>query len=217
MKALQRLRGGVPLDTVLDEYQNLQLYSARSRACSNCAKKSMICDHKESFIDKLKQIKRKRILKPFILALALQLFLQFSAMSAWRPYVIQILKAYTTRWNSSYTAVLLSSLGFVARFFTLLFIRTSGKRKLYLAARATTCFCLFGLAAIGFMFLPSGLKSFHLNHDVKINSTALETGSNMHGDIALVLIFIMQFAENVGIANVSFVFICEIFPFRYEF
>lgn len=146
LKSLQWLRGCVSADTVIDEYKNLQQYSERSRACNSCGKQSIRCDHTESILNKLKQLKRKRIMKPLILAIILQFFLQFSAIMTWRPYIIQILSAYAIRWNASYTAVVMSSMGLVAKVCSMSLIKTMGKRKLYLVASAVTYLSCFGLS-----------------------------------------------------------------------
>lgn len=147
MKSLQWLRGCVSRDTVFDEYKSLQQYSARSRICSRCsAKETMQCDHTESILSKIKQLRTKRIMKPFVLAIALQFFLQFSAIMTWRPYIIQILNAYAIRWNASYTAVVMSSMGLVAKICSISLIKLIGKRKLYLVASAVTYLSCFGLS-----------------------------------------------------------------------
>lgn len=146
MKSLQWLRGCVSTDTVIDEYQNLQRYNARSRACNSCGKQSMRCDHRESILNKITQLKRRRILKPLILSIALQFFLQFSAIMTWRPYIIQILNAYAIRWNSSYFAVVMSSMGLVAKICAMSLVKMMGKRKLYLVASTATYLSCFGLS-----------------------------------------------------------------------
>lgn len=145
LKSLQWLRGWVSPDTVYDEYQSLKKYSTRSRTCKECTKQSIKCGHKQSIPDKVKQLKHIRILKPLVLVIALQFFLQFSAISTWRPYIIQILNAYTVRWDASNATIAMSSLGFVARIFVLPMIKILGKRKLYLLSTAATFLSCFGL------------------------------------------------------------------------
>lgn len=153
LKSLQWLRGCVNPETVSDEYQKLQKYSIVSNSCVKCAKQSIKCEHTESFNDKLKQITRKRILKPFILITTLQFFLQFCAINSWRPYMIQILNAYTVRWDANMTTVALSSLGFAGRLCLLSIIKAMGKRRIYLLSSVVTCFCCFGLSGWHFLML----------------------------------------------------------------
>lgn len=181
-------------------------------------------------------------MKPLILALILQFFLQFSAIMAWRPYIIQILNAYAIRWNASYTAVVMSSMGLGAKICSMSLIKTMGKRRLYLAASTVTYICCFGLSqfkspsampynlmnfyrfcigAIGFLSFPVGRSSFHLHATNATNAT--ESSANLFAEqqsignfshFSLVLILILQFAESVGLTNVSFVMMAEIFPFK---
>lgn len=146
LKSLQWLRGCVTSETVQEEYQQLQKYSTVSSACVKCAKKTIKCDHKENFNDKLKQITRKRIIKPFILITTLQFFLQFCAINSWRPYMIQILNAFTVPWDGNMVTVVLSLLGFAGRLSLLPILKAMGKRRIYLTSSIVTFLCCFGLS-----------------------------------------------------------------------
>lgn len=215
-------------------------------ACSKCAKKSIKCDHSESLLDKVKHLKRKKIIKPIIVITTLQFFNQFGATTTWRTYIIQILNAYAIRWNANYTAVVLSSLAFVARICVLPAIKIIGKRKIYLASTVTTIFCCFALSElmifitnyinklnkllvwkmnesflsfwpglIGFQYFPSHWTSFQIasNHN-QTNSTTFQASIGNSSYLALALILIMRFANNIGIAMLPFMLISEIFPFK---
>lgn len=144
LKSLQWLRGCVTPETVHGEYQQLQQYSIVSNACVKCAKQTIKCEHKENFNDKLKQITRKRIIKPFILITTLQFFLQFCAINSWRPYMIQILNAYAVPPNG--WMVVLSLLGFAGRLTLLPILKAMGKRRIYLTSSVVTFLCCFGLS-----------------------------------------------------------------------
>lgn len=146
LKSLQWLRGCVTPETVHDEYQNMKNYSVMSKACNKCAKQIINCEHTDTWIDKLKQLTRKRIVKPFILITALQFFLQFCAINTWQPYIIQILHAYDIRWNAHFTTIIMSSMGFFGRLCLLPVLKTLGKRRIYLISSAVTVLCCFGLS-----------------------------------------------------------------------
>lgn len=146
LKSLQWLRGCVTAETVHEEYQQLQKYSIASNACVKCAKQTLKCEHKENFNDKLKQITRKRIIKPFILITTLQFFLQFCAINSWRPYMIQILRAYTVPWDGNMVTVALSLLGFAGRLTLLPILKAMGKRRIYLTSSLVIFLCCFGLS-----------------------------------------------------------------------
>lgn len=154
IKSLQWLRGWVSAEMVRDEYENLCYYSISSNACSKCSKDPMKCDHAEVLEDKLKQLSRRRIFKPFILIVTLDFFTQFCGVMAWRPYIIQILNAYAIRMNPNFVAIIMSTLGFAARFSLLLIIKVVGKRRIYLASSIVTCLCCFGLSWSYFFLTP---------------------------------------------------------------
>lgn len=143
---MQVLRGWVKPESVREEYQHLRNYSISSRACNKCAKQPFDCVHEVTLRDKMKQMSRRRILKPFILITTLEFFTQFCGVMSWRPYIIQILNAYTIQLNPNLTTIIMSSLGLAARFFLLLIIKAVGKRKIYLTSSIVTCFCCFGLS-----------------------------------------------------------------------
>lgn len=162
LNALQWLRGCVTPETVHDEFYKLQKYSIVSNACVKCAKQSIKCEHKESFTDKIKQINRRRIVKPFILITTLQFFLQFCAINSWRPYIIQILNAYTVPWDANVTTVVLSSLGFAGRLCVLPIIRVIGKRRIYLLSSLVTFLCCFGLSELIFSNMACNFSNKNL-------------------------------------------------------
>lgn len=91
MKSLQWLRGWVSPAAVSDEFKDLQRYSAMSTSCLNCEKLVTKCEHPPPTIwEKLKDVGRKRTLKPFIL-IAFQCFImQFCGIFAMRPYIVQV-------------------------------------------------------------------------------------------------------------------------------
>lgn len=146
LKSLQWLRGWVAPEMVRDEYEHLKNYSILSKACNKCTKLQMICDHTESLEDKLKQLSRRRIFKPFILIMSLEFFTQFCGVMSWRPYVIQILNAYAIQMSPSLVTIIMSTLGFFARLFLLVIIKVVGKRRIYLISSIVTCLCCFGLS-----------------------------------------------------------------------
>lgn len=148
LKSLQWLRGWVSDPALVhDEYQQLRQYSIMSKACNKCTKEqSMNCDHVEALEDKLKQLSRRRIFKPFVLIMTLEFFTQFCGVMSWRPYIIQILNAYAIQMNPSLVTIIMSALGFAARFFLLLIIKSIGKRRIYLISSIVTCLCCFGLS-----------------------------------------------------------------------
>lgn len=146
LKSLQWLRGWVAPELVQKEYQHLKKYSLLSKSCNKCAKQSFNCYHEVTLKDKMKQLSRRRILKPFILITTLEFFTQFCGVMSWRPYIIQILNAYAIELNPNITTIIMSALGFAARLCLLLVIKVVGKRRIYLTSSIVTCLCCFGLS-----------------------------------------------------------------------
>lgn len=147
IKSLAWLRGWVSLSSVQKEFSELQSYSEISNACASCAKQSIKCNHpKPTFFDKIKEFKRKRSLKPFILIVCLQFFVEFSGFMVWMPYIIPIIEAQGIPIQANVTTVILSGLGFVAHICLLLTVHKFGKRNICLRSTLIVVLCCFALS-----------------------------------------------------------------------
>lgn len=92
-KALQWLRGWVSPKAVEKEFQELQRYNETCNSCSECEKLKVKCSHPPpSTLKKLKDLKRTRNMKPFLLVLLIFTFTQFTGLPPMRPYLVLILK-----------------------------------------------------------------------------------------------------------------------------
>lgn len=148
-KSLQWLRGWTTPGTVRKEFTELQNYSEISNACASCARQSIKCIHpRPTFCDKLKELRRKRSLKPFILIVCLQFFVEFSGIMVWMPYIIQVLKAHGIPMQANVATVVLSGIGFFAHICLLLTVNIFGKRKICLGATAVVVFSCIGMSMI---------------------------------------------------------------------
>lgn len=152
-KSLQCLRGGVSVESIQKEFSELQTYSEASRACTPCAKQSIKCNHpKATFWERIKELTRKCTLKPFILIVSLQFFLEFSGIMVWMPYIIPVLKAHGIPLGANITTIILSAIGFFAHVCLLVSIKTAGKRRICLTSMVVVVLCCCGLSTI-FSFL----------------------------------------------------------------
>lgn len=141
-------------ETVRTEFQRLQSHSVISNACVSCAKQSIRCYHpKATFYDKVKELKLKRTLKPLILVICLNSFYETCNIMVWRPYSIQMIKAYGMPLDADITRVILSVISFVASGCFLFNVKTFGKRKMYLYSTAVAVICAFGLSESFIQFL----------------------------------------------------------------
>lgn len=147
LKSLQWLRGWVSSDAVYNEFVELQRYNNLSNSCSNCQKQMIKCSHSgPSLYDKIKDMTRKRTLKPFVLITILYILMEFSGMFVMRPYIVQILNAYGIPLDANLTTVFLGLLGVAANLCLLATVKFFGKRKIYLCSMIGTVLSCFALS-----------------------------------------------------------------------
>lgn len=158
---MQWLRGWVPPDKVHAEFTRLENHIASvQNACDFCAEQPVRCRHdKAKFSDKIRELGRKRTLKPFILANSLSIFMEFSAVIVMRPYMIQIIKAYGIPFDAHFTATTLSLISIVGNCCFLISVKVFGKRRLYLASTVVAILCCFGLSKTFFLDLFCYVKT----------------------------------------------------------
>lgn len=146
-KSLQWLRGWVSSQSVHDEYTKLQSQSKLSYSCVSCAKQSIDCNHpKPTIWDKIKELKRKRTLKPLILVLSLNFFMEFCITIVSRPYIIQVIKAFGMPLDANKTLSIISVTGILSNFCYIFGVHFVGKRRFYLWSTAVVVLCSFALS-----------------------------------------------------------------------
>lgn len=95
LESLQWLRGWVSPQSVEKEFNELKRYHKRSGACIECDKSDVPCPHPPStFVEKCRDLLRKRVLKPAIIVIIISFFAQFAGFTSMRPYLVLTLKAY---------------------------------------------------------------------------------------------------------------------------
>lgn len=146
-KSLQWLRGWVTPQTVHTEFDELQNYAIASNACAPCAKKSIKCVHaKPTVLDRIKELKRRRNVRPMVLIFLLQFFGIFNGSYVWDPYIVQVLNAFGTPLKPSYATVLSSGMGVIGSLFLGLTVKKLGRRPIFLTTSIVLAFCCFGLS-----------------------------------------------------------------------
>lgn len=106
LTSLQWLRGWVSPAAVSKEFLDIQRYSQNSNRCTTCEKSNVICKHPPPNVgERLKELLRKRTLKPLFLTLGCFMIAQFTGLSAMRPYMIQIFQAYGSPIDASWATV----------------------------------------------------------------------------------------------------------------
>lgn len=118
-----------------------------SASCESCVKASATCTHPPpTLVDKFKDMTKKRTLKPFALVTFLFLLMQFTAMFAMRPYIVQVLKAHGILLDANLTTTIIAVIGILANVCIVLFIRSMGKRRIYLYSMIGNFLTCFGLS-----------------------------------------------------------------------
>ncbi|XP_031634375.1 facilitated trehalose transporter Tret1-like [Contarinia nasturtii] len=214
--ALQWLRGWVSPQTIYDEFKRLQSYSDTSSSCKPCSKSAVKCQHpKPTFLDKIKELNRKRSLKPFILISCLHFFYEFCAIIVWQPYIIQVIKAFGVPLNANLTLLINAGLGMPASILLISTVKKLGRRFLYITSSSIVTLCSFGLGIYGYVFCPPGWSSFQDNPEeapIKYNYIRSVVGD--YGYLALALILVMQFATKIGVSGLPHIYVSEVFPLK---
>lgn len=163
MKSLQWLRGWVKPLTVQKEYLHLREFSKSIRTCAECQQSNIKCNHlKTSYIRNIQSLAQKRIQKPFLLCISMEIFLQFSALLAMRPYIIQIFKAYGIQLDANLVAVYMSIVSNISCLCLIFSIKAIGKRRLYLGSSVTCSLLCFALGEFHFLHLLCNFVGFPL-------------------------------------------------------
>lgn len=145
-KSLQWLRGWTTSQTIHTEYIELQKYCDESTACDACAQRSNKCTHAQpTFCDKIKAMKRKKMLKPFIVVSMLYLIFIFCTMTAIQSFIVQVLKAFGSPINVNVASICISGVGVLGAIFLILIIKKVGRRPIYFVSSAIVVLCSFGL------------------------------------------------------------------------
>ncbi|XP_031639275.1 facilitated trehalose transporter Tret1-like [Contarinia nasturtii] len=211
-KSLQVLRGWVSSKTITPELDQLKRASELSASCVNCEKSGQKCNHPPpTLFDKLKDITRKRTLKPFSIISILFLLMQFSGMFAMRPYIVPILNAHGIAFSANFITVMLGVLGILANICIALTVRTIGKRRIYLYSMVGNFVSCFGLSIYGWVFFPRGWTSVGTN-DSDLESIRESVG--VYNYFALAMFLIMQFCISIGVSSIPYFLQGEIFPFK---
>lgn len=146
-KSLQWVRGWVTPQTVHKEFDELHNYTIASNACSKCAKQSIKCLHaRPTILDKIKELKRRRNVRPMILMFLLQFFGIFNCSYVWDAYIVQVVNAFGTPLKPSYATVMTSGMGVVGSLFLGLTVKKLGRRPIYLTTTMVLALCSFGLS-----------------------------------------------------------------------
>lgn len=208
LKSLMWLRGWVSDPKHVEkEFKEIQRYSEDSNRCVMCQKADVKCEHKSgSSRELLKELFRKRTLKPFTLVITMFLFCQFSGLSGMRPYLVQVFQTFQVPIDASWATVVIGILGFAANIACTCLIKVLGKRKIALISMTGTCISMIALAIYSYKVLPPGTTSFG-KHEI-------QPGGSPLGFIPLTFIYTLAFSTSFGLLPVPWMLLSEVFPFK---
>lgn len=205
LKSLQWLRGWVSPAAVDKEFNEMIRYNEISNKCTNCEKANIHCSHPPpSIMHKLKELKRKRTLKAFMLVMSLFALGQFNGVLAMRPYLVQLFKAYRVPIDPSWGTVIVGVVAVVANITCMTFVKVVGKRRICLFGYFGSLICCIGMGSYAQTVFPSGYNSFDMKTDIDIPVSSFP----------LVAYLILQFCTNGGVTSTPWMLLSEVFPFK---
>lgn len=222
LKSLQWLRGWVSPNAVHQEFTEIKCYSEYSNKCTGCYKAELKCYHPQpKFLERVKELYRKRIIKPFILIVMLFFFGQFCGASVMRPYLVQIFKAFEVPINPQYGTVIFGIIATVANIFMMMIVKFTGKIKLLLFSMIGTAFSTTGLGNNYILLYALGFNFFNFFRILCIlqssdackfirQSRKLQWSKYASNDTNL---YNVLFA-NIGILHVPWMMLSEVFAFK---
>ncbi|XP_062561783.1 facilitated trehalose transporter Tret1-like [Armigeres subalbatus] len=207
-KSLQWLRGWVSPEAVEKEFQDMQRYNRTAAQCTPCQKtQNPKCEHPPpSEWMKLKELMRKRNLRPFALVMLLFVFGQLSGLTGMRPYLVQIFQAYGVPLDANWATVSTALLGLAANIVCMVSIKFVGKRRLALFSFVLTSLSCLSLAVYAYNVFPPGWSSSDAH-------TSVNTANGLNY-LAMFLFFTLAFATSVGVHPVPWILLSEVFPFK---
>lgn len=208
LKSLMWLRGWVPSPKYVEkELNEIVRYSEESNRCVACHKLDTKCSHPPATAKELiRELYRKRTLKPFVLVIIMFVFSQFSGLQAMRPYLVQIFQTYAVPIDANWATVVIGIMGFFANILCVIVIKPLGKRKIALISMVGVCISIIPLAIYTYFVLPSGTVSFDKHEP--------HTPDNYIGYVPLTFIYLLAFFTSFGLLPVPWMLLSEVFPFK---
>lgn len=147
--------------TVRKEFHEIRRYAETSTYCRSCQKQGIKCEHPKLLMgQKVRQVLRKKSLKPLLLLVMCFFFCVVSIMNTMRSYFIQIFEKYHMAIDSETMLIIVGVLAFFGNISAIIGIRIIGKRKISLASMSSTAVFSFCLAVYSWRALPFSLSCF---------------------------------------------------------
>lgn len=107
LKSLRWLRGWVSQKIIQSEFDSLKRHKDASNSCNDCKKANVGCTHIDApnVWQTMKELIRKRTLKPFIILFTMGIVTFFSGTHHLNAYMVQILTAYKSPIDPNWATV----------------------------------------------------------------------------------------------------------------
>lgn len=144
-------QGWVDFSAVKSEFDELQHSRINAQTCYKCEKQHEICQHPlPTITDKVRDLFRRRTLRPFILIACLYVVSVFAGITPFRPFLVQILYYYQSSVDANTAVAYMGYFGFGANVLLVCIISSLGKRSVYLWSMGVVVLTLLflGICAI---------------------------------------------------------------------
>lgn len=194
------------------EFTEIKRYSENSNSCIACQKAGKPCPHPPADLrEKVRELLRKRTLRPFALIIACFTITQFSGLTSIRPYLVQIFDAYAVPIDANWATVGVGLMGLLANIVCMSVVKVIGKRKLYFFSLVGAALSCFALCFYAHNTLPPGWSTF----DKHTGADRLHAGDGSEdGYFAMMMFFSLAFFTSVGLGSMPWILLSEVFPFK---
>lgn len=167
-----------------------------------------MCPHPlPTMVEKLRELSRKKTLKPFFIVVAVFIIAEFTGITGMSPFTVQIFKAYGSPIAPDRAMAIMGFVNHSANVVFLCLIRFTGKRKLYLTMLTVVVLSSAIVSCYGFAVLPSGHNSFD-------QSLTFQPDNKNLTYIPFVSILVWSFCSYCGVNSIPWQMLSEVFPFK---
>lgn len=205
IQSLQWLRGWVKPHCVQEEYVEITEYIDVANRCDECKRLQRKCPHMATYMEKAKDLLRRKALRPLLLVGVSFFFVHANGNSAVRPFLVQVFQVFGVPMDPNWASVVIGLMDILSQAICIVTVKLIGKRTLMLGSLAVSCACSFGLAINAYLVIPAGANSF----------TEQTAGNPLPENNVLALVLFIVLALSFGVSwCCPWMLISEVFPFR---
>lgn len=207
--SLQWLRGWVQPAAVKAEYAEMTDYIDVVSRCDACTRRQERCTHISSYMEKARDLVRRKTLSPLLLVGIVFFVVHANANSAVRPFLVQVFQTFGVPMDPNWASVLVGVMDILSNVLCMVAVRSVGKRWLFLGSLAVSCVCCLALAVNAYLVIPAGANSFGEH----VAAARLDETAPHSNVLALVLFVVLALSFGVSWCC-PWMLVSEVFPFR---